>query len=447
MSIAKAITQDIYETFQKLANIEKHSYRYWRIRILYSSIIGYAAYYLVRQNFSMAIPGLMDEFGYTKVEMGWIVTIFSIVYGIGKFFNGYLSDRSNARYFMSIGLFLSAIVSIFMGLGVGLSAMAFIWGINAWFQSMGWPPAARMLTHWFSPKELGTKWGLCASSHQIGAAVILVLAGYLIDVFGWRSAFIVPSILAFIFSIFLFNRLRDTPQEVGLPSVEEYKGDGVYTQSSERITIREVLTEVFGNKLVWYIGIANMCLYIPRIGVFTWAPTFLKEFKGVTLLVAGWQTAGFEMAGLLGGILAGWISDRLFAGRRGPVGALFLLGLSVCLFAIWLIPRGHPFLDTIALMVAGFLVYGPQVLAGVACADLTSKRAVGVAIGFTGSFAYAGSAISGVGIGAIVENYGWPAGFILFIVTSLIGAFFFSLTWNHRSKNLNSSEEKPEAGE
>src|SRR5690606_8916288 len=119
------------------------------IRILYSTIIGYAAYYLVRQNFSMAMPGLMEEFGYTKVELGWIVTIFSIVYGIGKFFNGYLSDRSNARYFMSIGLFLSAIVSVFMGLGVGLGTMGVIWGINAWFQSMGWPPAARMLTHWF----------------------------------------------------------------------------------------------------------------------------------------------------------------------------------------------------------------------------------------------------------------------------------------------------------
>lgn len=444
MSIAKAITQDIYETFQKLANVEKHSYRYWRIRILYSTIIGYAAYYLVRQNFSMAMPGLMEEFGYTKVELGWIVTIFSIVYGIGKFFNGYLSDRSNARYFMSIGLFLSAIVSIFMGLGVGLGTMGFIWGINAWFQSMGWPPAARMLTHWFSPKELGTKWGLCASSHQIGAAVILVLAGYLIDVFGWRSAFIVPSILAFVFSIYLFNRLRDTPQEVGLPPVEEYKGDGVSNEPSERITFQEVLSEVFGNKLVWYIGIANMCLYIPRIGVFTWAPTFLKEFKGVTLLVAGWQTAGFEMAGLLGGILAGWFSDRIFGGRRGPVGALFLVGLSVCLLAIWLIPKGHPFLDTIALMVAGFLVYGPQVLAGVACADLTSKRAVGMAIGFTGIFAYAGSAISGVGIGAIVETYGWPGGFILFIITSLIGAFFFALTWNHRSKNLTPDVESSE---
>lgn len=442
-TVAKAISRNVSGTFEKVFYAEKGSFSYWRLRILYASIVGYAAFYLVRQNFSMCMPGIMDEFGYSKIELGWVATTFSIVYGIGKFVNGYLSDRSDARYFMTVGLFLSAIVSIFMGLGSSLIFFAVLWGLNGCFQSMGWPPCARLITHWFSPTELGSKWALWASSHQIGAVAIFGLGGFLIEQFGWRSAFIIPAFVSIGLSFFVFNRIRDTPKQVGLPPVEEYKGDvnHVSQQYDERITFKEVITTVLANKLVWYMAIANMCLYIPRMGIFFWAPTFLKELKGVTLIIAGMQLVGFEVASLVGGITAGWISDKFFRGRRGPVGTFFLIGLSIALFIVWKIPAGHPFFDALMLMIAGFLLNGPQVLNGVATADFASKRAVGVATGVTGVCAYAGSALAGVGIGLIVENYGWDGGFLLFILTALVGASFFSLTWNNRAKILEEQVE------
>ena len=223
MTVAKAISQSA-PTFEKIF-AGQGSFRYWRIRILYATIIGYAAFYLVRQNFSMAMPGIMEEFGFSKIDLGMIASAFSIIYGLGKFINGYFSDRSDARYFMSIGLFLSAVISFFMGFGSSLIFFALLWGLNGCFQSMGWPPCARLITHWFSPKELGSKWGLWASSHQIGAVAIFGLGGLLIEQFGWRSAFIVPAFFSMGLAFFLFNRLRDTPKEVGLPPVEEYKGD------------------------------------------------------------------------------------------------------------------------------------------------------------------------------------------------------------------------------
>lgn len=438
-SEAKTLPESLIDNFKPALSTTKRSFSYWRLRILYATIIGYAAFYLVRSNFSMCMPGIMEEFGYSKIELGWVATTFSIVYGVGKLINGYLSDRSDARYFMAVGLFLSAIVSFLMGLGHGLIFFAILWGLNGCFQSMGWPPCARLITHWFSPSELGSKWALWASSHQIGAVAIFGLGGFLIEHFGWRSAFIVPSFFSILLAFFLFNRLRDTPQDVGLPPVEEYKGDVTHLSHTydERITLREVLTTVFTNKLVWFMAIANMCLYIPRMGIFFWAPTFLKEFKGVTLIIAGMQLVGFEIASLIGGITAGWISDKVFHGRRGPVATVFLIGLAVALYAVWKTPPGHPFLDAFILMVAGFLLNGPQVLNGVATADFASKRAVGVATGITGVCAYAGAAIAGVGIGLIVENYGWEGGFCLFVFTALIGAFFFALTWNHRSKILD----------
>lgn len=432
------LSQGMAQTFGRVFYAEKGSFSYWRTRMLYATIIGYAAFYLVRQNYSMAMPGIMEEFGFSKVEIGWVATTFSIVYGIGKFINGYLSDRSDARYFMSIGLFLSAIACFFMSFGTSLVFLALLWGLNGWFQSMGWPACARLITHWFSPTELGSKWALWASSHQIGAVAIFGLGGFLIESYGWRSVFIVPSFLSIGLAYFLFNRLRDTPKEVGLPPVEEYRGDVAHVANiyEERINFKEVITTVLANKLVWYMAIANMCLYIPRMGIFFWAPTFLKEFKGVTLIIAGMQLVSFEIASLVGGIIAGWISDKVFGGRRGPVGTLFLMGLAVALYTVWKIPPGYPLLDTLMLMVAGFLLNGPQVLNGVATADFASKRAVGVATGVTGVCAYAGAAIAGVGIGMIVEKYGWDGGFMLFILTAITGAFFFALTWNKKAKVL-----------
>lgn len=430
--------------YEKIFHSPPGTFTYWRVRILYATILGYAAFYLIRQNFSMTVPGIMEEFGYSKFEMGWIGTTFAIVYGVGKFLNGYLSDRSDARYFMSFGLLLSAIVCLCMGFCSSLLVFIFLWGLNGWFQSMGWPPCARLITHWFSPSELGSKWALWASSHQIGAISILGLGGFLIERWGWRSAFVVPAFVAMGFSLFLFNRLRDTPKKVGLPPVEEYKGDVTHVSHKydERITLKEVLTTVLANRLVWFMAIANMCLYVPRMGIFFWGITFLKEFKDATLVTAGLQLVSFEVASIVGGLVAGWVSDKFFSSRRGPVGTLFLLGGAISLFAIWQMPAGYPLLNTLFLVMCGFLLNGPQVLNGLATADFASKRAVGVATGFTGSFAYIGAAFSGAGVGKISDQFGWEGVFLLFIATVLISAFFFSLTWNHRAKIL---DEKVEA--
>lgn len=439
MTALRAITtpQESMDVIPTFKTEEGKSYSYWRLRILYSTIIGYATFYLVRQNFSMALPGLRDEFGYSMAETGLVISVFSVVYGFGKFLNGYFSDRSNARYFMAIGLLGSSVMSAFMGLGNGLIFFGLFWALNGWFQSMGWPPSARLLTHWFSPRELGTKWSIWSCSHQLGSAAIVVLAGYLVEAYGWRSAFVVPGVIALLISLFLLNRLRDNPSKVGLPPVEVYKNDGRGEDAAngEKINFQDVTNLVLKNKLVWYVSIANLFLYIPRMGILNWAPTFLKEYKGVSLLVAGSQVGVFDLAGLAGGVAAGWFSDKIFGGRRGPVGTIYLCLLSLAFIMLWKVPAGHPFLDTIALMLAGFLVSGPQVLVGIALADFASKRAVGVATGFAGIMGYVvGAAISGIGIGKIVDLWGWSGGFVVFVGCSLMGAFFFSLTWNARAR-------------
>ena len=406
----------------------RQDYRKWRWRIITSIILGYSSFYLVRLNFSMVIPSLIADFGYSKAALGTAITAFSIVYGIGKFLNGYLSDRSNARYFMAAGLAASGLLSILMGLSYGLMGFIVLYGLAGWFQAMGWPPSARMITHWFTSKELGTKWAYASSGHQIGGAVIVVLAGYLIPLYGWQSAFFIPGMIAISMALFLLNRLRDNPGDVGLPPVETYKGDVLEKASYDRISWKDIRGLILKNKYLWYVAFANMCLYIVRLGVLSWAPTFLQEMKGMDLTKVGWQIAAYDIIGIAGGVIAGRLSDQYFGGKRGPVGVLFMVLLSMALFYFWRIPADHYALNTLAMMIVGFLVYGPQILVGVASADFGSKRAVGIANGFASSFAYIGVALCGTPLGYLTDQWGWDAGFLFFIGAALLGAFFFALT-------------------
>ena len=426
-------------TNSNFRSTEGKSYSYWRLRILYSTIIGYSAFYLVRANLAIALPGMREEFDYTRAETGFVVTIYSLIYGLGKFFNGYFSDNSDARYFMSIGLFCSALLSAFVSISTGLVFLSIVWACNGWAQSMGWPPSAKLLTHWFSSKEIGTKWSIWSCSHQIGSAAIAILGGYLIHQYGWRSAFTVPAIISSVISLFLFNRLRNKPTTVGLPEVEIYKDEERLipaNTNNEKLTIKEIINLVLTNKLVWYVSLANMFLYIPRMGILTWAPTFLSEFKGADILLAGSQLAIFDIAGIPGAIIAGWFSDKVFKGKRGTVATVYLILLALSLVVLWQTPKGYHLLDTIALVFAGFLVAGPQVLAGIAIADFASKKAVGVATGFMGLITYMfGAAMSGLGIGRLVDIWGWDVGFIVFIVSALVAAMLFLLTCKTSNKN------------
>ena len=434
-SILQPIQPSIIEPIKKRP-IYARRYNRWRIRILYSIIIGYATFYFCRQNFNIAMPVLMDHFHVTKTQLGWILTAASIVYGVGKFVNGFISDKSNARIFMACGLGLVGVVTFFSGFASSITSLGILWILNNWLQSMGWPPIARMLTHWFAPKELGTKWAIGATSHQIGGAITMVLCGYLVDKYGWEMAFFVPGVVGILIAIFLFDRLRNSPDEVDLPVVEEYKEDSINPFGNQlTLTTRQLLEMVFINRLMWYVCMANMCLYVVRLGIIFWAPMFLRELKGMSLSQAGWQVAAYEILGLLGGLCAGWMSDKIFLGRRGPVGLIFMIALAIMLILFWQIPAGYELLSMCAMTLAGFFVYGPQVLIGVASADFTSKQAIGTANGLASVFAYLGSALSGLCVGWIVDSSGWDGVFLFFILSAIFGAMFFALTWNASAKS------------
>lgn len=400
-------------------------YAYFRPRILLWTIVGYAMFYFVRKNLSIAMPVMETQLGIKKASLGMFLTLHGLLYGVSKFANGMIGDRVNAPIFMAAGLALSALMNILFGFSSAVVALGIFWMLNGWFQGIGFPPCARLMTHWFHPKELATKMSIWNISHVIGAGAVVVLCGYLVDHFkDWRLCFFVPAGCALVVSALLLVFLHDTPESVGLPPIEATQ------DTSANSSFRETLfTQVFANRWIWLLGFANFFVYTIRYALLDWGPTLLKEFKHVELRYGGWMIAGFEAAGLVGMLIAGWATDRVFGGRGARTCLLCMALCAVSVLLFWKTPAEHRILSTSLLMAAGFFIYGPQALVGIAAANLATKRAAASAVGFTGIFGYASTIVSGWGLGLLVQTYGWNIAFAALVIAAGLGIILFIAAW------------------
>ncbi len=237
---------------------------------------------------------------------------------------GNVSDRSNPRYFMALGLILSGIVNLLFSSAHSVWIMAVLWLLNGWFQGMGWPPCARTLTHWYSDRERGTMFALWNIAHNVGGGLVGPVGSLAIILFSsWQSVFYVPAAMAISMGLLIILFLRDTPQSVGLPPIEEYRDDYPQTAVDDRereLGAREIFfTYVLRNRFLWFLALANVFVYVVRYGVLDWAPTYLTAVKGSSDSLSRMQFFCYEYAGIPGTLIAGWMSDRWFSGRRAPV--------------------------------------------------------------------------------------------------------------------------------
>jgi len=411
-------------------------YQKQRWKIFFGIFIGYAAYYLVRKNFTLIMPDLIAQ-GYTKSELGWVLAAISIAYGTSKFIMGSVSDRSNSRIFLSLGLILSAITMILMGYVPFFTSSAVVMFIvlffNGWFQGMGWPACGRTMVHWFSTKERGTKMSIWNIAHNVGGGLIGPLAILGLAIFNdWHSALYFPAFIALIIAVIIYFLMEDTPQSVGLPSIEQWKNDYPedYDQekSEKELSGKEIFVKyVFQNRFLWYIAFANAFVYLIRYGVLDWAPTYLSETKNLDLSTSGWAYFFYEYAGIPGTLLAGWISDKVFNGERAPASIIYMILVFVFIIVYWF--ANNIIWINVSLIAIGFLIYGPVMLIGVHALDLVPKKAAGTAAGFTGLFGYLGGAVfANIAMGHIVDVWGWNGGFVILIAASIISILLLLLT-------------------
>ncbi len=546
-------------------------FKIWQWRTIIVTMLGYAFFYFVRKNFSFAMPGLSAEYGISNTSFGIVMTIVGLVYGFSRYFNGILADRMNARYHMSIGLALCALASLAFGftphllgveIGVAPHTLVVVFAIllvlNNIFQGSGFPPCARLLSHWIPPQELATKMSVWNTSHSIGASLLAILCGFIMGNMGsdvsdsrqdvdkitynyvttlfkddvkksddaiakvvkvckpqsiesgytvdvrytlkanvkdtltktyifsqenflavkdavdkaveqgkevgtkeiaeqcniptaqakatqaivtraehtgaWRWSFWLPGLIALLGALGLFVFLRDTPKSVGLPELESSKtslDDDTHVDKGARKAF--IMKMVYKNPIIWVLAFANFFVYVVRFSVLDWGPKFLTEACNMTYEKAGGAVAVFEIMGIIGMIVAGIVTDKLFNGRAHRTCLWCMVGAGAAMGAFYMFylnPGMVPDWTLIGVLaLAGFFIYGPQALIGIAAANQATKKAAATANGLVGIFGYLSTAISGIGVGWIADNFGWSYVFIGVIAMAAVGVLVFLSIW------------------
>ena len=426
----------------------------WKTLIIL--MVGYICYYFLRKNFSAAIPAMEVQLGLSKVQLGIFLTLNGIVYGLSRMVNGMLADRYSKRVLMSLGLVLSCIINLAICFSPKLNGVfnlldaegkatlglvyliGSLWVVNGYVHGMAYPPIAAMMAHWFKPSELATKQSIWNASHSIGAGIVIALCGWMLSRWGyeaWSLCFIVPAVIAFLGAILMFTTLKDTPEEAGFPPIEEAgtASERAQVQLKGEQYRRFISHMVFKNPVIWGISLGDFCVYVIRFTILEWGTTFLTQYKGFDIALAASIVAASELiGGVLGTIVAGWVTDRFLKSKTLRTSAIFLLGATLSFAAFWRIPASAPWIWSAVLIVASaFFIYGPQALLGVSCSQYATKRASGSANGFCGIFCYGATVISGIGFGYLADKpeLGWNAVFMVAIIFGLIGTVILGFFW------------------
>lgn len=360
-------------------------YRYWRRHILITIWLGYALFYFTRKSFNAAAPEILASGILSRSDIGLLATLFYITYGVSKFVSGIVSDRSNARYFMGIGLIATGVVNILFGFSTSLWAFALLWALNAFFQGFGSPVCARLLTAWYSRTERGGWWALWNTAHNVGGALIpLVMAAVALH-YGWRVGMMVAGLLAIGVGMVLCWRLRDRPQAIGLPPVGDWRHDALEVaqqQEGAGLSRKEILAKyVLLNPYIWLLSLCYVLVYVVRAAINDWGNLYMSETLGVDLVTANTAVSMFELGGFIGAVMQ-----------------------AACFFT------------------TGFFVFGPQMLIGMAAAECSHKEAAGAATGFVGLFAYLGASLSGWPLAKVLEIWHWTGFFAVIAIAAGISA-------------------------
>ncbi|RBP99651.1 MFS transporter [Bifidobacterium xylocopae] len=426
--------------------------RQYRIRVFLSIYIGYAGYYIVRSNFSVASPYLKKNYGFTTADIGLITLCLAVSCGISKFVMGMLSDKSNPRFYIATGLLASAFLNLIFGATASKGVMMLLMVLLGIFQGMGAPAAHKSLSNWWAEKERGSFVSMWNTSHNLGSGTVAPIVGFALAAFGphmWKSIFFVPSAISIIMAVLVVVLGADTPESVGLPPIqefkaEEYKGekiDKTKLQAHSDLSIAQIFIRyVASNPYIWVLALSNAFVYIVRYGVLNWIPIYLNEAKGFSLAQARSSFALFEYAAIPGTILIGWMSDRFFHGKRAGIAAALMALLGVIFLGYWASSSLWAIDVEIALM--GIFVYGPQMLIAALTIDLAPRFAIGSTTGFVGLFGYIfGEATASYGIGALVGKNGWNMGFGIIAVSAVFGIIcFLILTRAERYKKVEEPE-------
>lgn len=388
-------------------------YRTLRNRTFWGTVVAYSLYYVCRMSLSVVKQPLIDEGVLSAGQLGLIGSALLFVYAVGKFMNGFIADYCNVRRFMATGLFISAAVNLIMGvLGLihgpaGLPSVlifmsfAILWGINGWMQSMGSPPGVICLSRWFPKSKRGTYYSIFSSTPYIGEFLSFVITGLVVGALGWKAGFVVAAIAGLIGSLIILWLVSDTPESKGLPSVQQLSGEDV--TKHDVLPTRDLQKYVLKHPGIWVIALSSAFIYITKYAITGWGVLFLQKEKGFSIEDATQIIGFYAVAGIVGTVMAGWLSDRLFKSDR--VKPAILAGLlSFITLALFLFTDTGYMMNVIYVSVFSLAIGVLYcIVAGLMAIDIVPRKATGAALGVVGISSYIAAGLQDITSGYLIE--------------------------------------------
>ncbi|MCO6530940.1 MFS transporter [Lactobacillus sp.] len=412
------------------------TYKWRQFGVLLATCIGYIGYYIIRLVFTTEQNDIMKAYHFSTANIGLILSCFGIGYGVAKLFMGVFADKCDSNRYLTAGLFLSAVLNIFLGSTKNLYLMMLLMFLMAVTQGMGAAACQKMIQLWWGPRMRGTMYSIWSSAHNAGSFICVAIVQLAVFLFSGSipAVFYTASVISFIICILILLLGADRPKVVGLPDISTYTGDKVILDNGQVSTSDQTdlsITQIFikyilKNKLVWAVTLTSMSLYLVRYGIQSWIPSYLVQNKGFDPAAAKWVIGIFELASVPGVIIIGAISDAL-KGRRATVSIVCVIGMLLCL-TCYFFSSNHTVI-IIALIIMGNLIYAPLTLVGLMINEVVPKFAVGASTGFMGFFQYIfGETLATALIGILVDHFGWIASNTVLYGASIVAVLFLLYT-------------------
>jgi MFS transporter, OPA family, glycerol-3-phosphate transporter len=403
----------------------------------------YAAMYMARYNLSFANKQISDAYGLSRADIGTILSAASLLYGISAMFNGPIADRLGGRRAMLIGASGACVFNVAFGfaayagfLGTGtmmLVYLATMWSLNMYFQSYSALSLIKVNSAWFHVKERGVFSAIFGSMIQSGRFfVYMLMTTSLVASLPWQWKFFIPAAAVAVFLVITFLVVKNSPKDAGLG---DFDPKDATSGDTEAITLRYVARKVFTNPVAITIAAAEFCTGLVRRGFEEWFPRYMEEAQHLATDSPVFQknAVGIVIAGILGAFAAGTISDWVFSHRRAPVAFIGYVLQVASLAIVWSAP-------SLEWVIAAFVCNQfaismvHSMLSGTASMDFGGKRAAATAAGMFDGMQYVGGAVTGWGVGALVDRFGWGSWAPSLIGFAAIGAVLMLFLWNARPR-------------
>jgi OPA family glycerol-3-phosphate transporter-like MFS transporter len=396
-------------------------------RMLLAAMFCYLFFYTGRQTFGFAIPGIQAEFGVSKAALGWASAALLWCYAIGQAINGNLGDKFGGRRVMSAGAILSFIMNWATSLSTGIVSLSVCWGINGYFQAMGWAPGSRLLSNWWGRHERGTVYGLYTFAAGLASVLSFVTSLIVVGYFhlDWRWIFRIPVALLLVGGIAFYLIARERPEDMGFTPPKDDVADEVTTaDAADGESSFARYMAVLSNWRLMVAGLAIGFQNAARYGLLVWVPV---HFLGPDWTKAGasgvidprWISVALPVGMALGAATNGWVSDKLFNSRRYAAIVLYMALASVTALYMYTIPTSAVYQGMAVLFLCGFFVYGPQSSFWALCPDLVGRKRAGTATGVMNFCAYLFAGLGEPIIGHYMDGH---SSSVVFLIVSMCTA-------------------------